>query len=285
MAQNAPQIQYRQEYIAGFEQHQSLLRMSTTNEAVIKGNQATFLVADSGNAVAVTRGLNGRIPSRSDNLSQPTATLVEWHDLPQRTHFNIFESQGDGRRIMQMTSQAVINRRVDQDVLNELANATYNTGNPTTASMDLVLKAFTILQNNKVPNDGGLTLVASPAMVAMLMKQPEFTNSLYQSKQPINDNAFAWKDRVIEITWLGLKVVTTPQVTGLGTADEQCYMFHKSAVGHAMDVENMQVLSGYDEEQDYYWSRASVFAGAKVLQTAGIVLIRHDGSSMSTSGA
>jgi len=48
----AAQIQYRDEFIAGFEQGQSLLMDACVNEAQIKGNQAVFLVADSGNAEA-----------------------------------------------------------------------------------------------------------------------------------------------------------------------------------------------------------------------------------------
>ena len=97
MSDHAYQIQYRAEFIAGFEQKQSLVRNTVTTEAVIKGNQATFLVADSGAATAVTRGLNGLIPARADNLNQYTATLIEWHDLARRTSFNLFASQGDGR--------------------------------------------------------------------------------------------------------------------------------------------------------------------------------------------
>ncbi len=79
MADVAFQTQYRQEFIAAFEQHQSLLRETVTTEAVIKGNQAVFLVAGSGSAAAVTRGTNGRIPARADSLTQNTATLQEWH--------------------------------------------------------------------------------------------------------------------------------------------------------------------------------------------------------------
>jgi hypothetical protein len=69
----------RQEFIAQFEQGQSWLRTICTTEAVIKGNQAMFLVAGSGSATAVTRGLNGNIPPRVDSLTQVPATLVEWH--------------------------------------------------------------------------------------------------------------------------------------------------------------------------------------------------------------
>lgn len=81
MAESAAQVQYRQEVVDGFEQRRSLLQDFVTTEAVIKGNQATFLIADSGSATATTRGLNGLIPARPDNLTQTTATLAEWHRI------------------------------------------------------------------------------------------------------------------------------------------------------------------------------------------------------------
>src|SRR4051812_35068649 len=101
MAETAFQTQYRDEFIAGFEARQTLLRSTVTTEAEIKGNQATFLVADSGGNRAVTRGVNGNIPSTPDNLNQYTATLAEYHDLRTKNKFNIFAGQGDQRAIMQ----------------------------------------------------------------------------------------------------------------------------------------------------------------------------------------
>lgn len=86
MADTAPQIQYRQELVSGFEEGMSWLRRTTITEAVIKGNQATFLVGDSGGATATTRGVNGLIPARADNLTQNTATLTEWHKGLCRYH-------------------------------------------------------------------------------------------------------------------------------------------------------------------------------------------------------
>ena len=74
MAVDAAVAQYRKEFIHGFEILESYVRGTTTTEAVIKGETAVFLVADSGGATAVTRGVNGLIPARGDNNSQPTAT-------------------------------------------------------------------------------------------------------------------------------------------------------------------------------------------------------------------
>ena len=54
MADTAFQTQYRDEFIAGFEQRQSLVRGTVTTEAEVKGNSAVFLVADSGSATVRT---------------------------------------------------------------------------------------------------------------------------------------------------------------------------------------------------------------------------------------
>jgi hypothetical protein len=78
MAESAAQTQYRNELVAAFEEGMPWLRQTTVTEAVVKGNQAVFLVAGSGGASAVTRGINGLIPARADDMTQYTATLQDW---------------------------------------------------------------------------------------------------------------------------------------------------------------------------------------------------------------
>ena len=139
MADTAFQKQYRQEFIAGFEDRQSVLRATTVQEAQIKGNEAIFLVADSGSATAQTRGVNGLLSARADNLTQNTCTLREWHDLVRKTSFNIFASQGDQRRIMQETTMSVVNRKMDDLIIAELDTMTNDTGSAQIATLDLVV--------------------------------------------------------------------------------------------------------------------------------------------------
>lgn len=276
MAETAFQIQYRNEFIAGFEQRQSLVRQTVTTEAVIKGNQATFLVADSGGAEAVTRGVNGLIPARADNLNQYTATLKEWHDLVRRTSFNIFASQGDGRRIMQDTTMGVINRKIDQDVITELNTATQDTGAAATASASMALKALTILGNNEVPMDGQVSALITPAFHAYLMQQESFASADYINNKPFENFLTMFR-------WSGVNWIVHPNLPGKGTNAEKCFMYHKSAIGHAANTAGMDSKVGYDEEQDYSWARASIFMGAKVLQSSGIVVMNHDGSALVAS--
>ena len=280
MAATAPQIQYRQEWIAGFEQHQALLRATATTEVVIKGNQATFLVADSGDADAVTRGVNGLIPARNDNNNQLTATLVEKHDLVQKTGFNVFQSQGDQRAIMQSTSRAVINRAIDSDIITELNTGTQDTGSAVTASLNLALRAKTILGNAKVPFDGNIFAAITPAFEAFLLQTKEFGSADYVPIKPVASGETAWSDTPMMYRWLGVNWIVHPELPGVGTSAEKCFMYHRNAIGHAINTGDMQSLIGYDEEQDYSWARCSVFIGSKLLQNTGVVVMNHDGSSL-----
>lgn len=280
MAVNAPQIQYRDEFIAGFERHQALLRNTVTTETMIKGNQATFLVVDSGSASAVTRGVNGLIPARNDSNTQSTATLVEWHDLVEKTGFNIFESQGDQRAAMQMTSRGVLNRRIDADIITELATGTQDTGTTQTASLALALRAKTILGNASVPFDGNIFAAITPAFEAYLLQVKEFGNADYVPLKPLATGETSFNDSPMMYKWIGVNWIVHPGLTGVGTSAEKCFMYHKNAIGHAINTGAIQTPIGYEEKQDISWARASAYVGSKLLQNTGVVVINHDGSAL-----
>ena len=290
MADTAFQIQYRQEFIAGFEVGQSFLRTCVVTEAVIKGNQAVFLTADSGAAVAQTRGVNGLIPPRTDNLNQYTATLIEYHDLVQRTGFNLFASQGDGKRIMQETSMKVINRTIDLDILSKLATTT-NVTAVQTANLALVTRVRTKLGNNAVPIQeiDNMFFVVTPAFMGYLYQTKEFTNSLYVDVKVLTGasqgvggvSGSNSSGTVRMLRWAGFNWIETPLITGTGTNNELCYAFHKNAIGHAVNSGEIVALADYAKRQDYSWARTSVFMGSQLLQNKGVFQVPHDGSALS----
>ncbi len=279
MATTAFQIAYRQEFIAGFEQRASWLRSTVTTEAIVKGNQGTFLVADSGGTTtttAVTRGVNGLIPARNDNLNQFTATLNEWHDLVQRTDFNIFASQGDGRRIMQQTSMGVINRKIDQDILSALSATTTRAGaTAQTMSLNLVVRARTILGNNYVDlsDEDNLFFAISPAAEAYLLQVREFGSADYVDVKPLVGPARRMR------RWAGFNWIVHPTLAGAGTASETLYAYHRSAIGQAIATSDIDSVVGYNEEQKYSYARTSLYMGSKLLQNGGVCKVLHDGSA------
>lgn len=279
MSDTAFQRQYRQEYIHGFEDRQSILRATTVQEAVIKGNEAIFLVSDSGSATAVTRGVDGFIPARSDNNTQNTCTLQEWHDLVRKSNFNIFASQGDQRRIMQETTMGVVNRKIDDIVIAQLDTATNDTGTAAPASLDMVVHARTILGNNfvELSDEDNIFGLISPAFDGYLMQIPEYASADYVEVKPFTGPARRFR------RWSGINWMCHPRLTGsvgaggAGTS-EQCFMYHRNAIGSAVNKDGIDSPVGYDEEQGYSFARVSIDMGSKLLQNSGIVMMKHDGS-------
>jgi hypothetical protein len=274
MSIEAAVIQYKKDFVPAFEQKISTLKMTTTKESVVSGNQATFLVSGSGGDTAVTRGTNGQIPYGNPTNNQYTATLVEKHAPYELTGFNVFASQGNQIQVMRNASIAVINRDIDLTILAELANATQHFGSGT-ASLNTVLGAQAILGNNDVAieEEDNMFAAITPAFRGYLMQTTEFASGDY-----VDVKAFGMPVRRMW-RWAGINWVVNSRITGLGTASELCYMYHRNAIGYAINVGEEKIAAGYDEKQDTSWSRASVYHGPKILQSNGIVQMVHDGSA------
>jgi len=275
MADTAFRTIYVEEWVNGLEERQSWLRQCVTTKAQINGNTAVFLVADSGSASATTRGSNGLIPARADNNTQNSCTLAEWHDLVRKTGFTVNMSQGDQRQIMQQTSMGVINRKIDADIIAQLDTATNDTGASATASVAMVMKSLAILGNAFAPveEEENMFGLITNAFWAYMMQTTEFASGDYVDvKSYTGNNKRMWR-------WAGVNWIRHPNLTGVGTSTEYCYLFHRSAIGHAMDKDRVMSIPGYNEEQDYHYVRTSGFFGSKLLQNNAIVQMKHDGSA------
>jgi hypothetical protein len=270
----AYKTQYRTEFIEGFENGETLFRKMVTTEAQISGNTAKFLVADSGGASAVTRSASGIIPARSDNLNVNTLTLEEWHDLVLKTDFNLFSSQGDGRRIARMSGMKVLNRKIDSSIITALETGTNDTGASQIMTVSLAASALAMLCNNDVPLDGNIFGAMTPSAYAYLTQAGQFT-----SKDYVSDNKFEAIGRQKMFHWQNINWVVSTALSGLGTNAEKCIIWHYNAIGHALDKEALQPVIGYNEEQAYFFSRISATMGSKLLQNNGVLIINHDGSA------
>lgn len=274
MADVAYQSMYQDSFISGFEQRQSLLRGTVATEGLVKGHDFTWLIAKASRS-AVGRGSNGLIPASTDDLTQVTATMKERHDLVQKTQFNIFSGQSDQKRIMQETSMKVINREIDDEIIDALETGTQDISG-SIFTKGVVNNALTVLFNNEVDNDGAIYGVLTPAQWAYLTDNSKFTSADYVNTKPIATGPSMLK--FMNVTWM-----MHPRLPGVGTASAKNFIYHRDALGHAVDVKGIQARVGYDEEQDYSWSRTSIYHVAKVLQNDGIVVMTLDDSVLSAS--
>lgn len=268
MALNPAMVTYREEFLAAFETNQTLLRDTVMTESLITGNQAIILVTAQAEAMK-QRGVDGLIPASNEVDTQQTIQLTEMHHRTTVTNWDIFQGQADRRRIMQMRGINAANKEIDDNILTALSAATTTYGTTITTS-GLTLSVFTdIMQTlyaNQVPNDGGITCVWTPKMFARLLLLNQFTSSDWQSNQPMVTGPQVVK-------WMGANHIMHPRLTGVGTSTATCYVYHKSAIAHAVDTAGVRTDIGYNGEHDYSYARHSIFHGSKVLQNAGVLKI------------
>lgn len=267
------QALYDQELLAAFERKQSVLRQTCTTRGVVKGNTFVFDVIGSGGASAQTRGANGQLQARTDDNNQVTLQMAEWHDLVEKTNFNIFSSQGDQRGVMQDTSMAVINRKIDDLIITALATGTQSiSSSAVTLSVDAIMHAIVGLGVADAA-EGNVFGLMSWAGFGYLMQEKEVT-----SKDYVDTNVLPGAMKRIKFTWAGVEWQVHNGLPGKGTASETLFVYNQAAIGHGMNTAGIQSPVGYDEKQDASWARCSAYMGAKVLQNAGIVKIPHDGT-------
>jgi hypothetical protein len=234
-------------------------------------------VAGSGGASAVTRGLNGRIPARNDNNAQNTCTLQEWHDLVRKTGFNVFASQGNQRAIMQMTTMAVINRKIDDLIINAAEHRHRDHRRRRHDPERVAVPERRVkLSNASVPWDSNITLLCQPSFLAYLEQATEFANAQYVDVKPYagSDQNASWRDKPMAYRWRNCLIVEHPNLPGKGTSSEKSFCTTRPPWATRWTPPASQSPVGYDEEQDYSWARASAYMGALLLQNTGVVVPR-----------
>lgn len=275
MAETANQTLYRQELVKAFERRVAALEPRCTTDGIVSGSAFVFDVNGSGSATAVTRGTNGKIPGRANSDTQVTATLTEWHDKPQATEFNIFAGQAGAQRraAMQEESIAVLNRKADSLILTALETSTQYAG--LTAEVLTVDKAMhaiaVVMGSNAIMSTNDVTGLLTPAAFAYLMQAKEVTSKDFVDSGPLPNMPTMFK-------WAGITWMVHTGLTGAGTSSERLIVFHRAAIGCARNRDSLQVYAGHNEEEGYYYARASMFMGAALLQGTGVCSIRHDGS-------
>jgi hypothetical protein len=265
-----------QEAIPGFESRSSDLRATVHTVANIRGTSATFLVADSGSAVATTRGADGLIPARPNSLVQSSATLQEWHDLIRLTDFTLDFGQADQRKVAIDSVSLVINKKVDYDIIAQLDTATNQvSATAAKASLSMVHDALQKLGEAGVnPNDStNIFGVITPAFYSNLMQINEFASKDFVDVLPMSGGL-----SVKALPWRGVNWIQSNLLTGMGTATEKCYIYHRNAIGHAIDSKNLKLTVGHNDEQDYHYIKAAVTMGSKMLQQGGVVQLLHTGT-------
>ena len=269
--------QYREEWVVAFQRGETYLKYGVTKEQQFSGNQAIFAIQAAAPAM-VSRGVNGLIPSRNRVDSQVTINLKERHTKETRTSFNIFTAQSDIREAMQNAGALTAAREIDEEIITALETATtvFNGGTAITTSRGRMAEIKARLLNNDVYANDMITFVHTPTSWERLLTLEQFSSADYMDVKPLMGDAEAPKK------WNGAIHMVHTGLPGVGTATASCFAFGKAAIGHAINTGDIRTAVGYDEEDDYSYSRHTIFHGATILQQSGVIEWIHDDTAAIT---
>lgn len=270
-------IKYRREFVASFNTSVSLLADRFTEESMDMGRSAIFDVTAVGGRMA-TRSIDGRIPRTNVSDTQVTCTLTEYVKKFEVTDFEAFTSQSDERAKMNHRIMESVNQEIDYVTLAELTNATTSySGAAAPISIDTATKVIATLSGNQVPvNPNDVTWIISPMMEAKLMTLNAYSSADYVSSKPFENNSNQFENQRKVKNWLNVGWIVHPNLPNAGTASCTTYLVHRRAFGLAMPNNQMRYSAGYDDQDHYHYCSATLKAGAKVLQNAGILKFLHD---------
>jgi len=275
------EVKYREQYVAAFEANPGFLRQAVTSEVINQGGQLVFLVAGSGNRSAVTRGSNGLIPVADDSQTQVPVTLAASYDKQVRNGFDIFTAQSDQLTIMRNNGVAVMNRKIDDVILQGMYAGSISISGTVTMSKTTANIISTKLRNAHAgeADRGNLFCALSNAAWAYMTDITSFANVNYSDTGGSMQNGVPvqgmWK------YWMGINWAEHPGLTGVGTSSCACVAWHRNAMGHTISPSGVSAEMGQVPGEDASYVLHKVYHGAALLQNSGIIQFTHDDSAYS----
>lgn len=272
MAYMITKEQYREEWIVAFQRGETPLKNAVSRELMISGLTAKFALQGAAGRMT-SRGVNGLIPSRNRTDTQPSITLEEKHSKETQTGFNVFTAPANLREAMQNAGALTAYREIDFTIIEALETATnqYNSGSAITLTFGKFVDALTDIFTNNVTTGDMITCVWTPKTWGRLLTFPEFTKTDFVADKPLVGYGVD-KPKL----FMGAMHMMHTGLPGAGGATASNFIFAKPAVGHAIASGEIQVASGYNDEDDYSYSRHTIYDGATILQQDGVLEVITD---------
>ncbi len=252
-----------------FNQRGSLLRPCVTTRGIIRAETARFYVM--GNGVTVEKSRNGNIPNQDIDLSYVTATMVDRYWRKDIDELDVSKITAELRPTLVMDAAGAFGRYTDDQIIDALdAGASYYIGDYSTAlGRNVALGGIRQLLNTGMRNDGQIFAIISPNMCSQLMTEDEFASADY-----VGADDLPYKKMGMDIrTWSGVHWITHIGINGRATTQARGLMFHKSAIGHAVNAEVQVKFS--EKPEGWGWiAKGAMSMGAIAIDSTGIIEMR-----------
>lgn len=254
--------QFEREVHESYQRMGSKLRGAVRVAQNVKGSSTVFQKV--GKGIASTKSSHGMVPVMNISHTPVECVLADYYAGDWVDRLDELKINHDERAVIANAGAYALGRKTDELIIAALSSASTLTivdGN-IGLTRDKVLKAFELLGESDVPDDGQRFAVVGWQQWSELLKIPEFSSSEF-----IGADDLPYKGTQAK-RWLGTTWIPHSGLPIDGNDIRKCFWFHRNAIGHA---------SGSDVQTDVSWhgDRAAHFVNNMMSQ--GSVLIDGNG--------
>lgn len=247
-----------------YQQAGSKLRPTVRSKSDVKGSTCVFQKV--GKGVAGTKTRHGDVPVMNITHAPVECELTDYYAGDWVDHLDELKANIDERRVVAMAGAYALGRKTDELIINAISGATNVIGDGTSKlSKGLILDAFAKLNTTEIPDDGQRFAVIGAQQWNALLELPEFSDSAYVGDQhPLLSGTESRK-------WLGIIWVMHTGLP-LNAGVRSCFMYHKTAIGHASASDIKTDISWHGDKAAYFINNM-MSQGACLVDDAGIIKI------------
>ena len=245
-----------------FQREGAMLRPAVFNKDNVIGSTAHFQKLGTG--TATTKSRHGEITPMNATHTAPSCTIVDFYAGDFVDRLDEAKTNIDTKMVYAKAGAYALGRKVDSQITTELDTTSQSTVTLTITSYAAILGSLLTwieaLDSNSVPNDGQRYGALTPRMWSQAMTVNAFASADYVGSTGLPFTTGApghqkWKD------WMGIKWCMHPGLPGKGTTTAKCFIWHKSAIGHATGKHAGNVAANGAVAADITWqgTRAAHF--------------------------
>ncbi len=261
--------QFEADVHLAYQQKGTKLRATVRAKTDIIGASTTFQKV--GKGIATTKARHGMVPVM--NLDHtPIECMLEdyyagdWVDALDELKTNI-----DERFVIASAGAYALGRKTDELIVNQLDNAGSTIVNGGIGlTKDKIMSAVEILNSNDVPDDGQRFGLVGVKQWSELLGIQEFSSADY-----VGEN-YPWLSGSETRKWMGVIWVLHNGLP-VNTDIRDCFLYHKSSVGHAVGSEVLTDISWHGERAAHFISNR-MSQGSALIEENGVVKVECDES-------
>jgi len=259
--------QYEADVHVAYQRMGSRLRGTVRSKTSSTGAVTVFQKAGTG--IAATKSRHGMVPVMNVAHSQVECTLEDYYAGDWVDKLDEFKTNIDERKVLVGAGAYALGRKTDELIIAAAAGAGESVGDYSTGlTKALLLSAFETLNDADVPDDGQRFGIVGAHQWNELLNIQEFADSDFAG------TSYPWLKGTESRKWLGIVWLLH---TGLPLADghRDCFLYHKTALGHAIGSEVKGDITWHGDRAAYFVN-SMMSQGAVLIDGAGLVKIKCD---------